>query len=157
MIRRPPGSTRTDTLFPSTTLFRAAIVPAMQERRLADGAYGQTILSTALLADFITIIAISVLAGIVVSGGMAGASGSFLLVGAAAAAIWLLPPLFARISSRQLDNRTSLPLVRASLALLFLVMWLAEAMGSRSEEHTSELQSLMRISYAVFCLKTKKT
>src|SRR3546814_9276320 len=29
--------------------------------------------------------------------------------------------------------------------------------GSRSEEHTSELQSLMRISYAVFCLKTKKT
>src|SRR3546814_9452218 len=123
MIRRPPGSTRTDTLFPSTTLFRAAIVPAMQERRLADGAYGQTILSTALLADFITIIAISVLAGIVVSGGMAGASGSFLLVGAAAAAIWLLPPLYARI---------------------------------RSEEHTSEHQSLMRISYAVLCLKKKK-
>src|SRR3546814_201037 len=61
---------------------------------------------------------------------MAGASGSFLLVGAAAAAIWLLPPLFARISSRQLDNRTSLPLVRASLALLFLVMWLSEALGS---------------------------
>src|SRR3546814_12592978 len=53
-----------------------AIVPAIQERRLADGAYEQTILSTALLADFITIIAISVLAGIVVSGGMAGASGS---------------------------------------------------------------------------------
>src|SRR3546814_3497531 len=78
---------------------------------------------------------------------MAGASGSFLLVGAAAAAIWLLPPLFARISSRQLDNRTSLPLVRVSLALLFLVM--------RSEEHTSELQSLMRTSYAVFCLKKK--
>src|SRR3546814_4957815 len=77
-------------------------------------------LSTALLADFITIIAISVLAGIVVRGGMAGASGSFLLVGAAAAAIWLLPPLFARISSRQLDNRTSLPIVRASAALLFL-------------------------------------
>src|SRR3546814_8965665 len=30
-------------------------------------------------------------------------------------------------------------------------------MGTRSEEHTSELQSLMRISYAVFCLKKKKT
>src|SRR3546814_6978643 len=30
-------------------------------------------------------------------------------------------------------------------------------LGSRSEEHTSELQSLMRISYAVFCLKKKKT
>src|SRR3546814_1868701 len=33
--------------------------------------------------------------------------------------------------------------------------WLAH--GSRSEEHTSELQSLMRISYAVFCLKKKLT
>src|SRR3546814_6161041 len=32
-----------------------------------------------------------------------------------------------------------------------------EEVGARSEEHTSELQSLMRISYAVFCLKTKKT
>src|SRR3546814_2691865 len=33
----------------------------------------------------------------------------------------------------------------------------AEAPGARSEEHTSELQSLMRISYAVFCLKNKKS
>src|SRR3546814_8861716 len=32
-----------------------------------------------------------------------------------------------------------------------------ESLGRRSEEHTSELQSLMRISYAVFCLKKKKT
>src|SRR3546814_2854987 len=38
------------------------------------------------------------------------------------------------------------------LALFFLLVWLAFA---RSEEHTSELQSLMRISYAVFCLKKK--
>src|SRR3546814_6571523 len=34
--------------------------------------------------------------------------------------------------------------------------WTSCVAGSRSEEHTSELQSLMRISYAVFCLKTKK-
>src|SRR3546814_9047085 len=34
---------------------------------------------------------------------------------------------------------------------------LSERLGKRSEEHTSELQSLMRISYAVFCLKKKKT
>src|SRR3546814_1802128 len=34
---------------------------------------------------------------------------------------------------------------------------LADDLGGRSEEHTSELQSLMRISYAVFCLKHKKT
>src|SRR3546814_3657987 len=35
-------------------------------------------------------------------------------------------------------------------------LWLNEGFASRSEEHTSELQSLMRISYAVFCLKKKK-
>src|SRR3546814_10885609 len=35
--------------------------------------------------------------------------------------------------------------------------WAAAALNERSEEHTSELQSLMRISYAVFCLKKKKT
>src|SRR3546814_5569929 len=43
------------------------VVPTIQARRLADGAYGRTILSTALLADFFTMIAISSLAGIVVS------------------------------------------------------------------------------------------
>src|SRR3546814_7172605 len=36
-------------------------------------------------------------------------------------------------------------------------VWLLEAPDGRSEEHTSELQSLMRISYAVFCLKKKNT
>src|SRR3546814_5299126 len=45
---------------------------------------------------------------------------------------------------------------RASYQLAYLdsVLWQPDA--TRSEEHTSELQSLMRISYAVFCLKTKK-
>src|SRR3546814_5689131 len=81
MIRRPPRSTRTDTLFPYTTLFRSGPWPiaAAQQRRL-----------------------------------------------------------FAARSTR-CSHRA----------------W----HGQRSEEHTSELQSLMRISYAVFCLKkkTKKT
>src|SRR3546814_4659305 len=36
-------------------------------------------------------------------------------------------------------------------------LWRQDEIGARSEEHTSELQSLMRISYAVFCLKKKKT
>src|SRR3546814_8626427 len=40
---------------------------------------------------------------------------------------------------------------------LSLVSWAPASAGARSEEHTSELQSLMRISYAVFCLKKKKT
>src|SRR3546814_8735731 len=38
-----------------------------------------------------------------------------------------------------------------------LAAWPMRAASSRSEEHTSELQSLMRISYAVFCLKTKQS
>src|SRR3546814_1047779 len=84
MIRRPPRSTRTDTLFPYTTLFRSA--------HLAQSA-----------GDIVGI------------GQRCGSrSDGFAL----------------------LDN--------------------AKPSERRSEEHTSELQSLMRISYAVFCLKKKK-
>src|SRR3546814_9792549 len=82
MIRRPPRSTRTDTLFPYTTLFRSSM-PQQLARRAPS------------------------------------------------------PPEF-RVRP-----------VFITLPLLALVL-------PRSEEHTSELQSLMRISYAVFCLKKKK-
>src|SRR3546814_4874681 len=81
MIRRPPRSTRTDTLFPYTTLFRSADYAPRSRRRCA-----------------------------------------------AAAA----------------ERARGAHVARAPF-------------GPRSEEHTSELQSLMRISYAVFCLKKKKT
>src|SRR3546814_3685921 len=79
MIRRPPRSTRTDTLFPYTTLFRSAVSGIHQLDRAHGGGQGD--------------------------GGE-----------------------------------------------------IEQALGidERSEEHTSELQSLMRISYAVFCLKKKK-
>src|SRR3546814_6053341 len=79
MIRRPPRSTRTDTLFPYTTLFRSSDRPKV--------------------------------------------------------------PSFSRLQRRQRldDHRLH-----------------DRAIDRRSEEHTSELQSLMRISYAVFCLKKKK-
>src|SRR3546814_8329076 len=53
-----------------------------------------------------------------------------------------LPPLFALLLVAQASH---------SPKNCFRIMW----MISRSEEHTSELQSLMRISYAVFCLKKK--
>src|SRR3546814_14988019 len=86
MIRRPPRSTRTDTLFPYTTLFRSFLaVAAHQQQAAMDIAHAPHI---AVMAEVET-----------------------------AAAFRFLP---------------------------------------RSEEHTSELQSLMRISYAVFCLKKKK-
>src|SRR3546814_6777742 len=84
MIRRPPRSTRTDTLFPYTTLFRSEAGLALEQRLLP-------------LAD-----------------ARSGAAGPLVWLG-----------LFD--AAREI----------------------------RSEEHTSELQSLLRISYAVFCLKNK--
>src|SRR3546814_3918090 len=99
MIRRPPRSTRTDTLFPYTTLFRSHL--------------GLHLLEPS-----------SILRGQVLQVGRQ-ASGARRL----------------RVRLRRV-----LPAGRPQ----------AHAVG-RSEEHTSELQSLMRISYAVFCLKTKKT
>src|SRR3546814_6086075 len=106
MIRRPPRSTRTDTLFPYTTLFRsqapsdpAALRPPAREGR-----------------------------------------GTALVGGAERT------PDPARRQTARGPDRRSPARVR-------------EVPGhdpERSEEHTSELQSLMRISYAVFCLKKKK-
>src|SRR3546814_3184053 len=82
MIRRPPRSTRTDTLFPYTTLFRSRAIPP--SCRIAP----------------------------------------------------------ARPRTRPSPTSPSPPTARSAMVV-------------RSEEHTSELQSLMRISYAVFCLKKK--
>src|SRR3546814_3052200 len=102
-IRLPPRSTRTDTLFPYTTLFRSSLVIA------AAAALGlfTLFLILAFLTHDGTDAAIHTAAG--------GNPANWM--GAAGA-------------------------------------WFADL---RSEEHTSELQSLMRISYAVFCLKKKKT
>src|SRR3546814_20046397 len=89
MIRRPPRSTRTDTLFPYTTLFRSAL---------------------------------------------------FTVVFIYPDPLIFLQPIF-KIFIYYLRSSTKLKASKTS---------------PRSEEHTSELQSLMRISYAVFCLKKKK-
>src|SRR3546814_18686026 len=92
MIRRPPRSTRTDTLFPDTTLFRSL--------RAARGPARPNWAGRCVAAP--------------------------------------PPPSHRPQTPRRIRN----PQRRFG--------------GSRSEEHTSELQSLMRISYAVFCLKKKK-
>src|SRR3546814_3481563 len=104
MIRRPPISTLTDTLFPYTTLFRFLLVydiVAMATRLIG-------VTPPRFVAELLCIAATAVLIG---------------------HALCRDDP-FRRI--------------------------IAAHMLSRSEEHTSELQSLMRISYAVFCLKKKK-
>src|SRR3546814_9707047 len=120
MIRRPPRSTRTDTLFPYTTLFRSAArrrrVQSRQERRklrLAEG-----FRRAALWRDADT--------------------GPF-------------DRSEVHTAQSQLDARD---LARRSRHLFRRPLPSMER--QRSEEHTSELQSLMRISYAVFCLKKKK-
>src|SRR3546814_9492862 len=95
MIRRPPRSTRTDTLFPYPTLFRSSPCAACAGVRRCAGATR--------------------------SGGD-----------------------FASAHSRAARTRVPAGALRVRDG------------GDRSEEHTSELQSLMRISYAVFCLKKKK-
>src|SRR3546814_2441571 len=100
MRRRPPRSTRTDTLFPYTTLFRSGLEANPDQP-------GATMLPEAAAAN--------------------------------------RPIFYAGDGSMR-----SLSEIRALFAAK-----LAEG-GGRSEEHTSELQSLMRISYAVFCLKKKK-
>src|SRR3546814_2103040 len=97
MRRRPPRATRTDTLFPYTTLFRSLLAAEKWET-------------------------------------------------ASAASIGLLPRLAFPADGR---NRCVPRSVSACIPA-----FRPPSIG-RSEEHTSELQSLMRISYAVFCLKKK--
>src|SRR3546814_8136082 len=109
MIRRPPRSTRTDTLFPYTTLFRSAL-----------GAYGYSVYAVAIGAEAVYFDTVTVVLVIFTLGRYLEALGR-------ARALRSLAPLLAA----------------------------EEAKASRSEEHTSELQSLMRNSYAVFCLKKK--
>src|SRR3546814_8551235 len=113
MIRRPPRSTRTDTLFPYTTLFRS-------DAQLVQRALGGQV---RLLDD----------------------------------------PDDLELLGCRIPHSSSPP----SAIMLFLSRRFSKVRSAthsfrarasrRSEEHTSELQSLMRISYAVFCLKKKKT
>src|SRR3546814_2971707 len=112
MIRRPPRSTRTDTLFPYTTLFRSgrSLWPDHGEPPPPD-----------------------------------------------------VPQHVLAFSRRHLDRRLHIRLPDGDAAMSANAQAghdAAHADGhhdhERSEEHTSELQSLMRISYAVFCLNKKK-
>src|SRR3546814_2140345 len=98
MIRRPPRSTRTDTLFPYTTLFRSD-----QDRRAVDVVHRHV-------------------------------EEALDLVG-------------VKVNGQHTVDANDVEHVGHDLGA---------DRYTRSEEHTSELQSLMRISYAVFCLKKKK-
>src|SRR3546814_9570854 len=126
MIRRTPRATRTDTLFPYTTLFRALGVrrddSVTRERRSLRARYQLVALDGSK----------------VVIDDTAGSDAGVDVVGSEYATIAAENTALERLSETVADQ-------------------IVTRIATRSEEHTSELQSLMRISYAVFCLKKKKT
>src|SRR3546814_8139775 len=123
MIRRPPISTRSDTLFPYTTLFRSCGGDRLRQRRRYAFEHQQRRARV---------------------GNRRGIRARLVRGG-------LLAPLHLVATHAQHRLRGQAQ-VRADRDLALD----QEADDFRSEEHTSELQSLMRISYAVFCLKKKK-
>src|SRR3546814_5437071 len=132
MIRRPPRSTRTDTLFPYTTLFRSPVSRGPVRSRYSHNPVGRL-----LMADV-----------------------EFQVVG--------------KVAHVRLNRESGMNAITGEMDELLYAAWqrinaeadiwcaILSATGEkafciRSEEHTSELQSLMRISYAVFCLKKNNT
>src|SRR3546814_8913179 len=128
MIRRPPRSTRTDTLFPYTTLFRSRL------RRSGLIVHESTDLDRCKIVD--------------VDGIPTTETGRTLLDLARFVGPRRLLRNIEWCRRQELVDRPELFDVLAAHAR-------RGRPGIRSEEHTSELQSLMRISYAVFCLKKK--
>src|SRR3546814_14918335 len=144
MTRRPPGSTRTDPLFPYSTLFgsgdRAGFDAAMAQQKAAARAAWKG--SGEKASDEIWF-------------DLAETNGSTEFTGYSSTAgeatvIGLVKDGKPVEEARAGDDVT---------VLTNQTPFYGESGGQmgRSEEHTSELQSLMRISYAVFCLKKKKT
>src|SRR3546814_6193307 len=129
MIRRPPRSTRTDTLFPYTTLFRSAAA-SRRQRAVPPSAAGHQ----AAAAE---------IHGIPAAG---RATGGGIERGRFGAGQRAAP---RALRTAQADRR------RRATGVADREVEQGRATG-RSEEHTSELQALMRISYAVYCLKKKK-
>src|SRR3546814_4830714 len=72
-------------------------------------------------------------------------------------ALKLPPPPYARRSGEVIAAQLATIGVKTDIFQLEWAQWLEQVFKGRSEEHTSELQSLMRISYAVFCLNKKIT
>src|SRR3546814_9764460 len=112
MIRRPPRSTRTDTLFPYTTLFRS--------QQAAVGVQGQCAVRVEI--------------------SLAQALGRLAPIGKTQ-----FLQQHQQGDGERIVNGQVVDVVKCGVGVI-----------QRSEEHTSELQSLMRISYAVFCLKKKR-
>src|SRR3546814_7669786 len=136
MIRRPPRSTRTDTLFPYTTLFRSRRGHRAEVRVLERFLVGAHALDVLLAATDLRV---------------------------EPAIDEVRPPrhgqrIADRVPGFAVERERLLVFARGALvgAGAGIVAGRRRFAG-RSEEHTSELQSLMRIAYAVLCLKKKRT
>src|SRR3546814_10834807 len=141
MRRRPPRSTRTDTLFPAPTLFRSAEAPAKESLIAAD----LTIEGKIEGAGHVRI-AGKFKGDVNVQGDLTIEKGAKLSGGVKAKKVMVAGELDGNVESA---SRVEL-LESGALSGDIKAGTLTVAAGSRrSEEHTSELQSLMRISYAV--------
>src|SRR3546814_3113400 len=140
MIRRPPRSTRTDTLFPYTTLFRSNgnhTLSAVAYDAAGNAGVSPTVSFT------VSNVSVDTTAPSV-SAAVTGNSGSISFTATASDNVGVTRVDFI-VDNVVKGSDTSGPY---ALALDSTTL-----SNTRSEEHTSELQSLMRISYAVFCLK----
>src|SRR3546814_8343074 len=129
MKRRPPRPTRTYTLFPDPTLFRSAMPEPLASR----------------LPRYPTVPAVLI--------GWLGRDQSYAGFGLGEA---LLFDAIKTIAEAPIGAHAIFADAIDEKAAAFYAAFRFTALIDRSEEHTSELQSLMRISYAVFCLKIKR-
>src|SRR3546814_8130196 len=140
MDRRPPRSTRTDTLFPYTTLFRSKSINVRP---------GDTMFAIALRNAVPGVSVYQMMMALQRANPGAFIHDNVNLVKAGAT---LSVPGMAELTAIS-DKEARRLFQQQAKAFALYRQRLA---GNRSEEHTSDLQSLMRISYAVFCLKKKK-
>src|SRR3546814_4695702 len=148
MRRRPPRSTRTDTLYPYTTLFRSFGNPALGK------------LAAEIFLD-IRFACLRTLNRDIGQDDVIARSGRHMRNAVAhqsradhADLVHRFFPAFSNASQGRPRGSPPPPRMDQSPRCDKSVEW--NEFPVRSEEHTSELQSLMRISYAVFCLKKKK-
>src|SRR3546814_8872599 len=149
MIRRPPRSTRTDTLFPYTTLFRSIEAVEARLAELQDSLPAGVEIVTVYDRSELILDAVHNLSGKLVE--------EFLVVALVCALfLWHLRSALVAVISLPLGVLAAFIVMRSQgvSANLLSLGGIAIAIGAmvRSEGHTSELPSLMRNAYAVFCL-----
>src|SRR3546814_5214451 len=151
MIRLPPGSTRTDTLFPYTPLFRSDTIAALLAERGVLLALEKFSHSYPHCWRHKSPVAFRATPQWFISMEQAGLRRDAL---AAIKTVRLVPEWGEARITGMIAGRPDWCISRQRTWGVPIALFIHRETG-RSEEHTSELQSLMRISYAVFCLKKK--